>query len=267
MEELLRLTGTAERQIILVGVGMARLTPIFMIVPFLGKANLGTLARGSMVFAFAIYLRPWLESVQPAGDFGAAEVLPLIAKETLLGTLIGVVSGFAFEAASGVGIIIDNQRGLSMAQTTDPLTGEQTSPLGSMMLQTLVLVFMAAGGYQLFFYSVITTYAFWSPFAYWPDWSAGAVKALLLGQFGWYMLTMVTLAAPVLLVIFLVDLGMGLMNRFAPQLNVFFLSMPVKSAFALAVLIVYWGGMFELLRRDALRLPTLWDAFMKATET
>ncbi len=263
MDELFDLANLAQRHLWIIGLGMARLTPIFIIVPFLGRGNLSALTRGAIVFALAVFLRPWLDLLAPPGMPSMGYLMPIVAKEAVLGALFGVVSSFAFEAAAGIGFIIDNQRGLSMAQTTDPLTGEETSPLGSMLMQTLVMVFVATGGLQLFFHAVVTTYAFWSPFAYWPDWSSVAVRELLLGQFSWYLVTMTTLAAPILLVIFLVDLGMGLMNRFAPQLNVFFMSMPIKSAFAILVLLVYWAGLFEVLGTNALRLPVLWDAFMQ----
>ena len=46
---------------------------------------------------------------------------------------------------------------------------------------------------------------------------------------------------PVVIAMFLSELGLGFISRFAPQLNVFFLSMPVKSAVALLMLILFWG--------------------------
>jgi type III secretion protein T len=67
-----------------------------------------------------------------------------------------------------------------------------------------------------------------------------------------------------LLICFLVDFGMGLMNRFAPQLNVFFLAMPVKSGLSMALMTVYWLAMFSVLSRETLRLPVLWDALRTA---
>ena len=55
------------------------------------------------------------------------------------------------------------------------------------------------------------------------------------------------ISAPVIIVMFLATLGLGLVNRTAPQLNVFFLSMPVKSALGVAMLIVYLPFIMDML--------------------
>lgn len=266
MTEILELGSGAQRFLWLISLAMARIGPIFQIVPFLGGRHLTTVTRNSLAFALALFLTPWLRREDPGGGMEFMTVVPLIAKEVALGTIFGFLSSLTFSAASGIGFLVDNQRGMSMAQDADPLTGEQTTPLGSIMMQTLVMIFIATGGLALFFQAVLTTYAFWSPFSFWPDWSGGELRSLVLDNFGWFLTTIVTLAAPMMLVCFLVDLGMGLMNRFAPQLNVFFLAMPVKSALAMALMIVYWGGMFTALNAEVLRLPVLWDALRHALD-
>ncbi len=264
MTEILELGGEARRVLWLVSLAMARIVPIFQIAPFLGGRHLTTVTRNALALALAVFLSPWMLREDAGGVPEFMTAVPLIAKEVALGTVFGFLSSLAFSAASGIGFLIDNQRGLSMAQETDPLTGEETSPLGSMMLETLIMIFIATGGLALFFQAILTTYAFWSPFDFWPDWSDGELKTLVLDNFAWFLTTLVTLAAPMLLACFLVDLGMGLMNRFASQLNVYFLAMPVKSALVIALMILYWGGMFRALAGGAMRLPVLWSALSRA---
>ena len=46
---------------------------------------------------------------------------------------------------------------------------------------------------------------------------------------------------------FLATLGLGLVNRTAPQLNVFFLSMPIKSALGIAMLVIYLPFILDML--------------------
>ncbi len=57
----------------------------------------------------------------------------------------------------------------------------------------------------------------------------------------------VVISAPVIIVMFLATLGLGLVNRTAPQLNVFFLSMPVKSALGIALLVIYLPFILDML--------------------
>jgi type III secretion protein T len=68
---------------------------------------------------------------------------------------------------------------------------------------------------------------------------------LLLTQMNRFVTTALLLAAPVLLAMFLTELGLALVSRFAPQLQVFFLAMPIKSALGILVLMVYAGTLFD----------------------
>ena len=69
----------------------------------------------------------------------------------------------------------------------------------------------------------------------------------ILGALDGMLRTTVVISAPVIIVMFLATLGLGLVNRTAPQLNVFFLSMPVKSALGVAMLIVYLPFIMDML--------------------
>ena len=74
----------------------------------------------------------------------------------------------------------------------------------------------------------------------------------ILGAVDGMLRTTVVISAPVIILMFLATIGLGFVNRTAPQLNVFFLSMPVKSALGIAMLVVY--------------LPFILDRLMYAEE-
>ena len=70
---------------------------------------------------------------------------------------------------------------------------------------------------------------------------------VVLGAVDEMLRTTVVISAPAIIVMFLATIGLGLVNRTAPQLNVFFLSMPVKSALGIALLIVYLPFIMDML--------------------
>jgi type III secretion protein T len=80
--------------------------------------------------------------------------------------------------------------------------------------------------------------------SFWPSWNAAAAE-LMLTQLNHFVMMTLLLAAPVLLAMFLAELGLASVSRFAPQLQVFFLAMPIKSALGLFVLVVYAGTLFD----------------------
>ena len=88
------------------------------------------------------------------------------------------------------------------------------------------------------------SYRLWPVFQWWPPLGpdAALVALRMLDQ---YMLLSVLLASPVILVMFLSEVGLALMSRFVPQLQVFFLAMPIKSALAMLMFALYAVVLFD----------------------
>jgi type III secretion protein T len=80
---------------------------------------------------------------------------------------------------------------------------------------------------------------------------SGDSPVFVLSSFDDMMRSTVIIASPVVVVMFLATLGLGFVNRTAPQLNVFFLSMPVKSALGIAFLIIYLPFVMDMLMYTA----------------
>jgi type III secretion protein T len=229
--------------------GMGRMIPIFVIAPFLGGSLMTQPVRNAVMLSLVVFLYPLLEAQVPADLSPTSAVfVGLMLKEVAIGILIGFLVSVPFWIANGAGFMIDNQRGASMADSMDPLSGESSSPLGNLVLQTLVMIFIVTGGLAAFVGILLGSYKLWPPFSFSPDLSSAALAALFRQQLDLLLRFVVLLSAPALIICFLTDFGMGLMNRFAPQLNVFFLSMPVKSGLATALLIAYWVVLFGVLK-------------------
>jgi type III secretion protein T len=166
--------------------------------------------------------------------------LGLATKEVLAGFLLAYVSGIVFWAAQSAGFLMDNQRGASMASGADSFSGEETSPLGSLLFQSLIFVFFVGGSFVGFLSVFFQSYVFWSPFSWLPDLSSSTAAVFFLGLIDWLMLQTFLLAGPVVTASLLTDVSLGLINRFASQLNVYILAMPIKSALTMFILIFYY---------------------------
>ena len=82
-----------------------------------------------------------------------------------------------------------------------------------------------------------------------PQFGVGAGDSIA-GLMQDYFAMAVLLGAPFLIVFTLIDMGLGLMNRFVPQLNIFFFSMPVKSALTFFLLIFYTTTLVWVIDRE-----------------
>jgi type III secretion protein T len=202
----------------------------------------------TLQFAIAAALGLLVVPTIPAAELPAGmSLLALLLKEAILGLMLGYVAAVPFWIMESVGFIIDNQRGASMAATLNPTTGHDTSPLGILFGFAFITYYMAVGGVQVMLGMIYDSYRLWPPLSFWPDFARADWSDLLMSQLNYLLTAAMLLAAPVMVAMFLAELSLALVSRFAPQLQVFFLAMPIKSALALLVLILYTGTLFDFI--------------------
>ena len=225
---------------------MARFGGAFAICPALTESMIPGVARRAATIGLAWIAIPWVHANMPPGEpvwwmFGL-----VAAKEALLGALIGFFAAIPFWVAENVGNFIDNQRGATMGEVYSPLNGSQVSTTGIFFSQIVSTLFFVGGAVFIFLGALYKSYALWPVFtegvSFAPD-----TPAQILGTLDGMLRTTVVISAPVIILMFLATIGLGLVNRTAPQLNVFFLSMPVKSALGVAMLIVYLPFIMDML--------------------
>ncbi|CAI1008273.1 type III secretion system protein SsaT [Serratia quinivorans] len=216
---------------------LAMLRPLGLCVmfPLLGSRSLGSaLLRNALILAFTLpLLPPWLHQYAPT--IGARADAAFIFQEILIGVLIGFVAALPFWALDSAGFIIDTLRGSSMASVLNPSLGEAASIFGILFVQAFIALFFLQGGLEQVLSVLYRSYQIippGTPLRFSRHW-----LTLLLSQ--WHMLFTLCLsfALPAIIAMVLTDLAIGLINRSAQQLNVFFLAMPIKSFMVLLILL------------------------------
>ncbi len=225
---------------------MARFGGAFAICPALTESMIPGVARRAATLGFAFLAIPFIHDGMPPGEpqmwiFGL-----IAAKEALIGFFIGFFSAIPFWVAENVGNLIDNQRGATMGEVYSPLNGSQVSTTGIFFSQLASTIFFVSGAVLLVLGALYESYAIWPVFESWIGFAPNT-PAQILGALDGMLKTTIVIAAPVIIIMFLATLGLGLVNRTAPQLNVFFLSMPVKSALGVAMLIIYLPFIMDML--------------------
>ena len=225
------------------GLTQPRILAMFIAVPLFARQLLPGPLRFGLAAGLGLLAAPPLigQIAQVPQGLGLAM---LVTKEAGLGFVLGFVLALPFWAFEAVGFFIDNQRGASIAATLNPLTGNDSSPMGQLFNQAFVVFVFVSGGFGLLLSSLYESYALW-PVLHWRPAFAADGATLWLGQLDALVRTAIAFSAPVIVAMFLAELGLALVSRFAPQLQVFFLAMPIKSGLALLVLVVYMGTLFE----------------------
>ncbi len=236
---------------------MLRPLGVMLILPLLNQATLGgTLVRNALVLMIALPLIPlhdtWPLLEAARQNATAGRYLMIICGELSIGLLLGFCAAIPFWAMDMAGFLIDTLRGASMASVLNPLLGQQSSLFGILFTQIFGALFLVAGGFNQLIASIYHSYVALPPgevFHFGPGFLTFLSKQWQLT----YDLCL-RFSMPAIVAILLVDMALGLVNRSAQQLNVFFLSMPIKSAFTLLMLVMSLGFAFQA----ALERSTQW---------
>jgi len=235
---------------------LARLLPILTLVPFLGSQNVPMTIRVMFGVALtAIFLPQNLMLVHQEIPF-AMPFVGFCIKELLVGTILAFLASIPFYIAQMSGSLIDFQRGAASLQITDPTTRTQTGPIGILYNLVLIALFFSLGGPLYFLDGVGTSYqmipvdgflnaTFFN--AHNPFWKT-IFQALSM------MFTLcIQLAAPSLISILFMDMFLGIANRLAPQVQVVFLGIPLKSWVGIALLAASWNLIIQVMSKETMQ--------------
>lgn len=218
---------------------MARILPIIAMSPFLGARVLPHPVKIALALClFAIFLPKLLVVTKTPPGFNSLWLL-LAAKEFFIGFSLGFIMSTPFSIALNVGGIIDHQRGGASLMVNDPIVQNQASPIGTLFNWILIYIFYVIGGVFLFIEAILTSYdvvppdQLLSPHFFNKDTTFWQTQLQLLSK---VMIISIQLAAPALITILMTDFFLGIANRLAPQVQITFLGMPLKSLLAIMVI-------------------------------
>lgn len=208
-----------------------------LLIPILGASLLPSIIRIAMVALMSLVSFSMLsQSLELSPTIDIFTVSILFLKEALIGFILGFLASLIFYAYELAGELMDMARGASMARMLVPELKTQSSALGTLLFQFSLVVFISLGlhrdmiatlfkSFELFpLLSIETTLNY-------EDSVLTATK-ILSSLFA----LACRFALPILFICFLIEIAFGLINRIAPQINAYFLSLPAKILGGLVIL-------------------------------
>jgi type III secretion protein T len=230
--------------------GLMRMVPIVALAPFLGSRLPGGAKIGLAISITLILLPNLMLTTKNPLTFNAF-FFELALKELLIGLMIAILATIPFYMAESAGILVDHMRGSSSIMAMDPLMQTQVSPIGILYNWILVVIFFEVNGPFLFIDAVMQTYSvvpvdgFLNPLFFSLD---NPYWKLATGLMTKILTSSIQLAAPSLVGILMADMFLGITNRLAPQVQIAFLGISIKSMLGLALL---WAGWYYILKQIA----------------
>ena len=222
--------------ILLIVIGMARLLPITFFLPWFNSQVLGGMLAKNVITCFMLLGFLPLLSVQfPMAP--AAPPMVIIVREAIIGLLCGICLSVPFWIALVVGEVIDNQRGATISSTMNPGIGVETSVFASFMNYFYGATFMLSGGMVTLCEAIKKSYQIFPVAQSFHFDKALALQVVhLVNEL---MLKALILVGPIVVALFVTECALGLLSRFASQLNAFSVALTLKSVIAIFVLLIY----------------------------
>ena len=216
--------------------GMARLLPVFLLLPYLNSSMLGgVIVKNVIIIFIAIGFSPLIAGQYI--DIVNQPFLIIILKEIIIGLICGFCFAIPFWVVLAIGEMIDNQRGATISSTMNPGIGVDASFMGSFFNYYFAAIFVMNDGMGIIAKALYKSYAIFPLNEMFIFKLSLIIK--LISLLGTLMSSAVILAGPIVVSLFLIEISIGVLSRFAPQLNAFSVALSVKSFVAFLVLIIY----------------------------
>ena len=216
-----------------------RIGSIFMVAPGFGEGFVSPRVRLALALAVSFLITQFVVDQLPPEPASVIELLVLLSGEIVVGLIIGGALRLAVSALHIAGTIIAQQSGLAAAQFFDPgqmTQGAVTSSFLTLMGMTMIFVT------DLHHLMLQGTYASYTLFKVGAMPPLGDVAELIGGFVAGSFKLGFQISAPFLIYGLTFYIGVGLINRLMPQVQIFFVAMPLQIVLAFAILAITSGA-------------------------
>ncbi len=267
--------------LLLFGAVLARILGFMIVAPFFGGMNIPMTARVGFSVIITTVTVPYVEGdiqlalVRELAGGGSFDYILLLLNQVLVGLFLGFCASLIFNAIESAGRVIDTQRGSNMTDIVAPMTGERTSPTGQFLMMTALMVLLVSGLHMEMIGGLLNSFKVFPP-TLGLEWLGDPLRAssehpqlegtiaAFAKMSGDSLLLTLQIAAPAMMTLMLTDVLLGIINRGAPQVNVFALSQVVKGPIGIAALMIAILPTWNYMRDHALPRITHGDTSITA---
>jgi flagellar biosynthetic protein FliR len=218
--------------------GMVRAAAWLVISPPFATRSIPVQVKVVLAAALTLPVSSRLATDLP--ELSVPDLIGSVVLQALTGAGLGFLTYLLFAAVQAAGDLVDLFGGFTLASAFDPLSMSQNSVFGRIhQLLALTLLFMT-NAHLMIIRGFLTSY---DAIPVTEGIDLGRLQEALLTGVGLFFLSALQIAGPMIAVLFLADVGLGLLTRVSPQLNAFSLGFPVKILLTLALV----GFTFPLL--------------------
>jgi flagellar biosynthesis protein FliR len=210
-----------------------RLGAAFFLIPGFSDTTVPSRIRLLFALAFSFLLTPVLQDQLPPQPEAVDAMVSLMVSETIVGALFGTVMRLLLTALEVCGQVISLNMGLANAFLFNPMFSSQSSLPAAILATTGLTLIFVTNLHHLIFYALVDTYSIFKPGVMVPT---EDMAYLIARQTMATFAIGVQLAAPFILCSILFFMALGILARIMPQMQIFFIALPVQQLGGLVLL-------------------------------
>jgi flagellar biosynthesis protein FliR len=203
----------------------ARIGAMVMLLPGFGETNIPARMKLSIALLLTLIILPLHRAAYHVDLSSLAPLLVLMLHEIVVGIVLGATARVTLSALQVAGSIIAQQLGLGFVTAIDPTQGQQGLLLGNFLTILGVTLLFATDTHHLVIAALSESYRIFSPGEVFPS---GDVAALATRAFAAAFKIGIQLSAPFLVFGLVFNIGLGVLARLMPQMQVYFVGVPLS---------------------------------------
>ncbi len=225
----------------------ARIGTMVMLLPGLGEMNVPVRVRLTMALSLAAVLLPLHQNAYQIDRRSFGPLLAMLGEEMFIGAVLGLAARLTMSSLQVAGSIIAQQIGLGFVTAVDPTQGEQNVIVGNFLSMLGVTLIFAVDLHHLVIAGLNDSYTLFAPGEL-P--LLGDVAELTTRTVAGAFRIGIQLSAPFLVFGLVFNVGLGVLSRLMPQMQVFFVGMPLSILAGLLILVFVLGSMMTVYLDD-----------------
>jgi flagellar biosynthetic protein FliR len=203
----------------------ARIGAMVMLLPGLGESNIPVRIKLAIALMLTLVILPLHRDAYHVDMQSVAALLVLMLHEIIIGVVLGATARVTLAALQVAGSVIAQQLGLGFVTSIDPTQGQQGLLVGNFLTMLGITLLFATDSHHLVIAALSDSYAVFAP----GDMLAsGDVAALATRAFAAAFKIGMQLAAPFLVFGLVFNVGLGVLGRLMPQMQVYFVGVPLS---------------------------------------
>ncbi len=215
---------------------LTRISAFVLVVPVFSSQSIPVRIKAATTLLLTIFIFIVKAPYVSVASGSVLQIILLLGIEATYGLALGLIVALVFGVVGLYGRIVERQMGLALAEVIDPMTGERAQPLSMLLDMLFIIMFLAANGHHLFILTISRSYDVFSAGTM-P--SISVLTAGVMDAGSTMFIAALRLAAPLLAAFLLLLVALGVMARVSPEMNILFISLPMRVGLGLIMTMVF----------------------------